>query len=99
MALGGVNVFQNVFNHSVFTGLKAARSTREFYKINEQLTEEEIIEAVANGYYQVFIAKEKMKTIESTLENTERVQQTIQGLFENGLAKKDRKSTRLNSSH
>ena len=88
MALGGVNVFQNVFNHSVFTGLKAARSTREFYKINEQLTEEQVIEAVANGYYQVFIAKEKLNTIESTLENTERVQQTIQGLFENGLAKK-----------
>lgn len=88
MALGGVNVFQNVFNYSVFTGLKAARSTREFYKINQQLTEEQIIEAVANGYYQVLIAQEKLKTIESTLNNTERVQNTIQGLFDNGLAKK-----------
>lgn len=88
MALGGVNVFQNVFNYSVFTGLKAAKSTRVFYQINQQLTEEEIIEAVANGYYQVLIAKRKLKTIESTLENTERVQHTIEGLYDNGLAKK-----------
>lgn len=88
MALGGINVFQNVFNYSVFTGLKAAKSTREFYKINQQLTEEEVIEAVANGYYQVFMAKEKLSTIKSTLENTERVQNTIEGLYTNGLAKK-----------
>lgn len=88
MALGGINLFQNVFNYSVFTGLKAAKSTREFYQINQQLTEEEVIEAVANGYYQVFIAKEKLKNIESTLENTRRVQKTIEGLYENGLAKK-----------
>lgn len=88
MALGGVSVFQNVFNYSIFTGLKAAKSTREFYKVNQQLTEEQVIEAVANGYYQVFIAKEKLKTIESTLENTERVQNTIEGLYNSGLAKK-----------
>lgn len=88
MALGGVSVFQNVFNFAVFTGLKAANSTREFYKVNQQLTEEEVIEAVANGYYQVFIAKEKLETIESTLQNTLRVQNTIDGLYRNGLAKK-----------
>ena len=30
---------QNLFNQSVFTGLKAAKTTREFYTINQQLTE------------------------------------------------------------
>lgn len=88
MSLGGVNVFQNVFNYAVFTGLKAANSTREFYRVNQQLTEEQVIEAVANGYYQVFIAKDKLRTIERTLENTQRVQHTIEGLYTNGLAKK-----------
>src|SRR5699024_8413182 len=33
MALGGVNVFQNVFNHSVFTGLKAVHITCNIYNI------------------------------------------------------------------
>lgn len=88
MALGGVSVIQNVFNYSVFTGLRAANSTREFYQVNQQLTEEQVIEAVANSYYQVLIAKQKMETIETTLENTLKIQQTIQGLFDNGLARK-----------
>jgi hypothetical protein len=36
---------QNLYDQSVFVGLKAAK-TREFYQINEQLTEEQVIERV-----------------------------------------------------
>lgn len=88
MAIGGVHLTQNLFDYSVFTGLKAAKTTREFYKVNEQLTQEQVIEAVAKNYYQVFITKQKLKTIEQTSANTAKVQHTIQGLFDNGLAKK-----------
>ena len=42
---------QVLFNQSVFTGLKAAKTTREFYIINAELTEEQIIERVANAYF------------------------------------------------
>src|SRR5690554_4934436 len=37
-AIGGVHLSQNLFDYSVFTGLKAAKTTREFYHVNEQLT-------------------------------------------------------------
>lgn len=87
-AVGGVSLSQNLFDYSVFTGLKAARTTREFYQINEQLTEEQVIEAVAKGYYQFFITRQKLETVNETLENTTKIQHTIQGLFDNGLAKK-----------
>src|SRR5690554_7917585 len=87
-ALGGVHLSQNLFDYSVFTGLKAAKTTREFYKVNEQLTQEQVIEAVAKSYYQNFITKQKLETINETLENTQKVQNTIQGLVDNGLAKK-----------
>lgn len=87
-ATGGVHLTQNLFDYSVFTGLKAAKTTREFYKINEQLTQEQVIEAVAKNYYQVFITKQKLQTISETLENTTQVQNSVQGLFDNGLAKK-----------
>ena len=87
-AIGGVHLSQNLFDYSVFTGLKAAKTTREFYKVNEQLTHEQVIEAVAKSYYQIFITKQKLETINETLENTTKVQNTVQGLFENGLAKK-----------
>lgn len=88
MAMGGVSVFQNVFNYSVFTGLKAARSTREFYQVNQQLTEEQVIEAVATSYYQALIVKQRLQTLETTLENTLAIQKTVQGLFDSGLARK-----------
>ncbi len=87
-AIGGVHLTQNLFDYSVFTGLKAAKTTREFYKVNEELTQEQVIEAVAKSYYQIFITQQKLKTVEQTLENTQKVQNTVQGLFDNGLAKK-----------
>ena len=52
-SIAGVSLNQALFDQSVFTGLKAAKSTREFYQINAQLTEEQVIERVANAYYQV----------------------------------------------
>lgn len=87
-AIGGVHLSQNLFDYSVFTGLKAAKTTREFYKVNEQLTQEQVIEAAAKSYYQIFITQQKLETINQTLENTQKVQNTVQGLVDNGLAKK-----------
>ena len=49
-SVGTLSLTQALFDQSVFTGLKAAKSTREFYQINEQLTEEQVMEAEANNY-------------------------------------------------
>lgn len=84
----GVNLTQNLFDQSVFTGLKAARTTREFYQINAQLTEENVIERVANAYYQVYVQRQQLSVIESTYANTEKVRNIIQGQYDNGLARK-----------
>jgi len=43
-SVAGVSFSQNLFDQSVFVGLKAAKSTKEFYQINEQLTQEQLIE-------------------------------------------------------
>ena len=79
---------QNLFDQSVFTGLKAAKTTREFYIINQQLTEEQLIEKVAGSYYQVYVYKQKLANAESNLANTKKVRDIIKGQFDNGLAKK-----------
>jgi outer membrane protein len=95
-----VSLNQQLFNMAVFTGLKAARSTREFYQINATLTNEQVIEKVANSYYEVFKTKSQIKTIDKTIENTTRVKNVISNLFDNGLAKKidlDRTSVALNN--
>ncbi len=85
---GSVSVSQAIFDYSVFTGLKAAKSTREFYRINKELTDEQVIERVASAYYQIYIQKQKLTIIDSTIKSTTRVRDIIKGQFENGLAKK-----------
>lgn len=87
-ALAGVNLTQTLFNQQVFIGLKAAKSTKEFYILNADLTDEMIIERVSNAYYQVFTVKEKLNTLESSYSSTEKARNIIKSLFDNGLAKK-----------
>ncbi|WP_264565770.1 TolC family protein [Flavobacterium sp. N3904] len=84
----GVSLSQTIFDQSVFTGLKAAKTTREFYIINDQLTEEQVIERVANNYYQVYVQRQKLAVLDSNYVNTVKVKNIIKGQFDNGLAKK-----------
>ncbi len=99
-SVGGVSLTQTIFNEQVFTGLKAAKTTREFYKINKELTDEQVIERVATAYYQVYLQRQKLTVIESNLKNTTKVKDIIKNLFDNGLAKKidlDRITVTLNN--
>ncbi|MGE8552563.1 TolC family protein [Chryseobacterium jejuense] len=78
---------QALFDQRVFIGLKAAKSTREFYVLNSQLTNEQIIVNVATAYYNVFVQEENLKTLETSYANTEKVRNVIKSLVDNGLAK------------
>ena len=84
----GVSLNQTIFDWSVFTGLKAAKSTREFYQINNELTEEQVIERVANNYYAVYVQRERLVLLDSNYVNTVKVRDIVKGQFDNGLAKK-----------
>lgn len=87
-ANAGVSFTQNLFNKSVFTGLDAAKAAREFYKISQQLTEEQVLEQVATNYYQVLVQRQQIGVLDSTIKNTQKVQRIIDGQYKNGLAKK-----------
>lgn len=84
----GLSVTQTLFDNSVFVGLKAAKTTAEFYRINSQLTEEQIIEQVATTYYQVLVQRQQMSVLDSTIRNTQRMQDVLEQLYKSGLAKK-----------
>lgn len=86
-SVNSVSLYQNIFDQRVFTGLKAAKSTREFYILNAELTNEQLIENVATAYYQVFVQEENLKTVEASYSNTEKTRNVIKSLVDNGLAK------------
>lgn len=87
-ANAGLSLSQTLFDNSVFTGLKAAKTTAEFYRLNAELTEEQIIEQVATGYYRVLVQRHQVGVIDSTISTTQKVQGVLQSLYSNGLAKK-----------
>lgn len=100
ISTAGLTLNQALYDQSVFIGLKAAKSTREFYQINAQLTEEQVIERVANAYYQVYVTRQNLEVLENNLKNSNKVKDIIQGQFDNGLAKKidlDRTAVRISN--
>ncbi|MGY4385346.1 outer membrane protein [Pedobacter sp. UYP24] len=94
----GVQLSQQIFNQQVFTGLQAARSSEEYYNLTSALTEEQIIELVANNYYQALVTRQQLVVIENNIKNVTANEKAIESNYKNGLAKKidvDRITVRL----
>lgn len=87
-ANAGINVDQKIYDQSVFTALKASRATQDFYRLSYDLAEEQIIEMVANSYYQVLVQRQKLEVIDSNLVNSRKVYTVIDNLYQNGLSRK-----------
>jgi outer membrane protein len=87
-AMSQVQLSQQLFNKQVFTGLKAAKSSVEFYRLAAQVSEENVMQQVAANFYQVVISREKIKVIDANISRIEQLEAMIRGQFENGLAKK-----------
>lgn len=83
-----VSLSQTLFDKSVFTGLKAAKTTQQYYQLVSGLTDEQVIEKVATQYYQVLVQRQQLVVIDSNIATTSRIFNVIEGQFKNGLAKK-----------
>ena len=79
---------QQLFNKQVFTGLKAARTSEDYYNLNAELTEENIIEQVSRNYYQVLVNRQKLSVIDTNIKNVRRIENIVGTQYKNGLAKK-----------
>jgi len=84
----GVQVSQQLLNQKVFTGLKAAKTSETYYNLNANLTEEQVIEEVANNYYQVLVSRQQLTVIDTNIKNVNIVEKIISNQYQNGLAKK-----------
>ncbi len=87
-ANAGVQLSQQLFNQQVFTGLQAAKKSETYYNLSADLTEEQIIEQVANTYYQVLVNRQRLNVIGTNIKNVKVVQKIINNQFSNGLATK-----------
>lgn len=83
-----VQVSQQLYNQQLFTGLKAAQGSAEFYNLMKELSEENVVQQVATNYYQVIVNQHKLALIDDNLDRVNKLQQVLQGLLDNGLGKK-----------
>ena len=88
VSVAGVQLSQQLFNQQVFTGLQAAKSSEAYYRLNAQLTQEQVIEQVANNYYQVLVNRQQLNVIDTNIKNVKVVEKIIANQYQNGLAKK-----------
>ncbi len=84
----GAQLSQQVFNQQVFTGLKAAQATSDYYQLAASMTEEQVIEMVASNYYQILVNREQLSVIDTNLKNIRVVNEIVTNQYQNGLAKK-----------
>ena len=87
-SVAGAQLSQQIFNQQVFTGLQAAKSSEAYYRLNAQLTQEQVIEQVANNYYQVLVNRQQLNVIDTNIKNVKVVEKIIANQYQNGLAKK-----------
>jgi len=87
-AMTQVQLNQELFNQSVFTGLKAAKSSEEYYRLAAKLSEENVLQQVAANYYQVIINREQLNVINANIERTDKLLTMVSNQYDLGLAKK-----------
>jgi len=85
---GGIQLSQQLFNQQVFTGLQAAKKSEKYYNLSADYTEEQVIEMVANNYYQVLVSRQQLNVIDTNIKNIKVVEKIISNQYKNGLAKK-----------
>jgi len=99
-AMSQVQLSQQVFNQSVFTGLSAAKASKEYYLLSKELAEENLIQLVATNYYQVIITREQLKVIDANIERVSKLEKMVSDQFELGLAKRiDLDRVKVNKSN
>lgn len=87
-AMTQVQLSQQIFNQQVFTGLKAAKGSAEYYSLAAELAEENLLQQVATNYYMVIITRQNLATLDANISRIEQLEKTVANQFEVGLAKK-----------
>ena len=81
-------ISQEVYNQSVFTGLKAAKAGEEYYRMQTAQSEETVIYNVTQLYYSTLVSREKMIVLNANIEKLTKLVETTSSQVQNGLARK-----------
>jgi outer membrane protein TolC len=83
-----VQANQQIFNQSLFTGIRAAKVSEDYYRLNRERIEEETIYQVASLYYRVATLKTQQIVLKTNQEELQKSLAITNDRFNNGLARK-----------
>ncbi len=82
-----VTVSQLLYSQKYLTGVKQARKTEELYNIMLQKTEEDVINDVANGYYQILANYSSLGILNKNIDALEKLYNILKLQYENDFVK------------
>ncbi|KEO74146.1 transporter [Anditalea andensis] len=84
----GLEVTQLIYSHSYIVGLKAAKTSQEYYYLLSRQNEEDVIYDVVLNFYNVKAAELQADNLRSNLERLNRLNAIVKSQVENDLARK-----------
>lgn len=84
----GVQLNQLIFSQSYFVGLRAARTSEEFYLLLTQMSEEDILYDLAMNYYGIAGMELQRENINANKDRLVNLEKILKSQFENDLARK-----------
>jgi len=84
----GVEATQALFDVAALQGLKAAKAGRVYARVNTQQTQEQVVNDIAQQYYQILSSMEEVKLQHYTIEIMQQLVQASEGKYNNGLLRK-----------
>lgn len=84
----GFQLNQLIFSQSYLVGLKAARTSEEFYLLLTQMSEEDILYDLAMNYYNVIGLELQRENIDANMDRLNSLEKILRVQMENDLARK-----------
>jgi outer membrane protein TolC len=84
--IASVTLKQVLFDGQVFVGLQARRSSLDFYRKKEEVTEQMLRVNIYKVYYQLLVAKMQMDQINANIDNQQAQLHSTSEMFKNGFA-------------
>ena len=85
---GTLEISQLLYSHEFFTGLKAAKSSRELYALMKIKSEEDVIYQITDAYYQTLQLQEQIKVLDSNMVMLQRLEDLMKVQYENDVITK-----------
>lgn len=87
-ANAGVTLKQVLFDGQVFVGLQARQTALDYYKKNEELTEQQLRQNISKVYYQLLLSKVQVELIDANLAHAQELLHNSSEMFKNGFAER-----------